>query len=144
MTNPSPIKSNKGIPTTQLAEPQENLSQDQFLGHLLHLEPKDVNLKFVFDHIRNYGICGAMLWVGAKVLAQAHKSPDAFSAFTELLAGSTLFALPWALFALNFAHGLVAVSKVQNVGRISKVLYIAVSLLLFSAAGKLMLFAKGL
>ena len=133
----------RGIPTAPVAEPQQHISEEQLLQHLLHLETRDVNLEFVFDHIRNYGICGAMLWIGGKVLAQAHNGTDLFGMTMEMLAGATLFALPWLLFALNFGHGVIAVSKLQDLSKISKVAYVLVSLLIFIAASKLMYFAKG-
>ncbi|MGA0609443.1 hypothetical protein [Caldimonas sp. KR1-144] len=128
--------------TELITESQDSLTQDQFLKHILHIEPKDVNLKFIFDHIRNYGICGAMLWAAVKVLTEAGSEPGILERTLTLAAGALLFALPWILFAANFAHGLVAAGKLQKTNRVNIVLYSVLCLVVFAAAGKLMLLAR--
>lgn len=121
-------------------------AEEDLLKHLLKIEAKDVNLKFIFDHIRNYGICGLMVGIGAHVLAHPDKT-SFLSAMLDLLAGAALFALPWGLFALNFFHGVLAFLALSNskdfndFNGFSKFWYLVIYLLLFFAATKLMLFA---
>lgn len=118
-------------------------NEEDFLKHLLKIEAKDVNLKFVFDHIRNYGICGLMLGIGIKVF----EHPDQVSALRamfDFLAGGLLIALPWGLFALNFYHGLLAFIAIRDAKEVNKYWYLAITILLFFAASKLMLYALNL
>lgn len=128
--------------TQQVSAPQDSISQDQFLGHVLHLEPKDVTLKFIFDHIRNYGICGAMLWASTKVLASASVQTHFISQLMALLGGSVLLALPWVLFAMNFGQGIMAAFKLQKSSKVSMVLYLGLSIALLAAASQFMMLAK--
>ena len=117
--------------------------EEDFLKHLLKIDPKDVNIKFIFDHIRNYGICGAMLYVSVKVLANPNKT-DVGTVMLDMLAGAVLFALPWFLFALNFVHGIAAFFSLRESKEVNKYLYLFFCFLLGLAAIKLMLFAKGI
>lgn len=128
--------------TTQLDKPAKTLTQEALLLHLLHLEPKDVNLKFVFDHIRNYTICGGMLWAGVKILATAGQELTDIGKMFSLLAGGVLFALPWLLFALNLLQGGVAAFRLQESKGMSFWVYISFYLLVFIAASKFMLVIK--
>ena len=118
-------------------------NEEDFLKLLLKIEAKDVNLKFVFDHIRNYGICGLMLGIGVKVLAHPDEA-NVLGAFFDYLAGGVLFALPWALFALNFFHGISAFFAIRDAKEVHKYWYLAVCLFLFFPAGKLMMYALNL
>lgn len=115
-------------------------TEEDFLKLLLKVEAKDVNLKFVFDHITNYGICGLMLGISVKVLAQPDKT-NFLAAMFDLLAGGLLFALPWCLFALNFFHGISAFFAIRESKEVNKYWYLAITLLLFFLAGKLMMYA---
>jgi hypothetical protein len=121
--------------------PQDAVTQEQILGHLLHVSPKDVTLKFVFDHIRNYGICGVMLLAGARVVREAIQSDNPIDYVTGLVAWGVLFALPWLLFALNFAHGIFAVAALQDLSKVRKWVYFVLSFLVFVAAGRFMISA---
>ena len=124
-------------------QPVNITNEEDFLKLLLKVEAKDVNLKFVFDHIRNYGICGLMLGIAVKVLAHPDKS-NVLGAFFNFLEGGLLFSLPWVLFALNFAHGISAFFAIRDAKEVNKYWYLAVSLLLFFSAGKLMMYALNL
>lgn len=124
-------------------QPVNITNEEDFLKLLLKVEAKDVNLKFVFDHIRNYGICGLMLGIGVKVLAHPDKS-SFLGVFFDLLAGGLLFSLPWVLFALNFFHGISAFFAIRDAKEVNKYWYLAVCLLLFFPAGKLMMYALNL
>ncbi len=127
-----------------MSQPSENITNEEdFLKLLLKVDAKDVNLKFVFDHIRNYGICGLMFGIDIKVLVHPDKA-NFLGAFFDLLAGSLLFSLPWILFVLNFVHGISAFFAIRSVKEVNKYWYLAVNLALFVAAGKLMMYAPNL
>jgi hypothetical protein len=124
-----------------MTQPPVNITtEEDFLKLLLKVEAKDVNLKFVFDHIKNYGICGLMLGIGVKVLAHPDKT-NFLGAFFDLLAGGVLFSLPWVLFALNFGHGILAFFAIRNAKEVNKYWYLAICISLFFPAGKLMMYA---
>lgn len=125
-------------PTNQLDEPQDSLNQDQALRHLLHLSPKDVTLKFVFDHIRNYAICGGMLYAGTRVVQLNSEHTNCIDYAWNLIAWSVLFALPWLLFALNFAHGVFAAFTLQKADKVRTWVYMIGALIIFIAASKFM------
>ncbi|MEF9672548.1 hypothetical protein QNM99_10615 [Pseudomonas sp. PCH446] len=62
----------KRFPTELFSAPQNKLELSKLILHLTHIETKDVTLKWVFDHVRNYVICGVLLWAGIN----AFKLPD--------------------------------------------------------------------
>jgi hypothetical protein len=115
-------------------------TEDDFLKLLFKVEPKDVNLKYIFDHIRNYAICGGMLGISVKVLAKPEGS-DFLAVMFHFLAGGILFSMPWILFALNFAHGIFAFCAIREAKEINPYVFVTITFLLFLAACKLMIFA---
>ena len=127
--------------TKQVTEPENELTEEAFLNHVLHLEAKDVNVKFLFDHVRNYGIAGATLFAATKILGHASATSNPLIQFWDFLSGGILFALPWALFALNLMNGIVAVARIQKVASISKWVFVLVFVVLALAGLRLMLFA---
>ena len=129
--------------TTQLHEPSDALTEDQALKHILHLEAKDVNLKFIFDNIRNYAICGALLWAAPKVLLATSTTAGFIEHSFSLVAYAVQISLPWLLFALNFGQLVLGFFKLQSPSKLNTFLYLLVTLSIFIAASKFMLFAKG-
>jgi hypothetical protein len=115
-------------------------SKEDFLKLLLKVEAKDVNLKFIFDHITNYGICGLMLGVGARVFGQSD-SGHVFRVFFDMLAGGLLFALGWGLFALNFVHAILAFFRLRDAKEVNRYWYLVTCFLLFLVASRLMIYA---
>lgn len=122
--------------------PQENLKEEQFINHIVHVVPKDVNVKFIFDHIRNYGIAGGMCWVGAKILKQVSCTPDCFVAWLDYIAGGSLLGLGVVLFFINVAHGIAAAAAVQDFKHVRKWPFTAVTLLIILIAVKLVWFGS--
>ena len=120
------------IRTSLLAEPQDALSSDTLLSHLMHVEAKDVTLKFVFDHIRNYAICGALMYGGVRAITLKVVLP--YTAAVQWLGGGLLIFAALLLFGLNFIHGITAFSKIRNLSTVSKVWYsVGIALLLVGA-----------
>ena len=129
--------------TTQFHEPSDALTEDRAFSHILHLDAKDVNLKFIFDNIRNYGICGAMLWAAPKVLLAASTTAGFIERSFSLVAYAVLISLPWLLFALNFGQLVLGFFKLQNPSKLNTFLYLLITLSILIAAIKFMLVAKG-
>jgi hypothetical protein len=72
------------------------------------LQVREVDMKWLFDHLRNYGIAGTLLYASRHVASR----PSAFFIphFNDF--ASAAFALiSIVLFLLNFAHGGVAYKK---------------------------------
>ncbi|QRK85224.1 hypothetical protein JN757_05470 [Pseudomonas granadensis] len=130
----------KGFPTKLLSEPQNKLNLNSLLLHLLHLETKDVTIKWVFDIIRNYVICGVVLWTG--VNAFKLQSSTVLDTIIHCVGGVVLIITAITLFTLNMTHGIIGFAKVRNLKTTSTVLYIIGSLLAFSAANILFTTAK--
>ena len=126
------MQRNTGIHTELITEPQDNLSSEKFLSHLMHVEAKDVTLKFAFDHVRNYIICGAILLAGLTTLKLRTAAPIHSVAF--VLGGTTLALSAVLLFFLNFIHGITAFSKIRNFSKVSKAWYVVVTFLLLMGA----------
>lgn len=121
-----------GIHTQLLTEPQDKLSSETLLPHLMHIEAKDVTLKYLFDHVRNYVICGALLIAGFKAVVL--KSTNFPGLFMHIAGGSTLVLTALALFGMNYMHGITAFSKIRNLSTVSKVGYIITTVFLFMGA----------
>ncbi|VVM71437.1 hypothetical protein [Pseudomonas fluorescens] len=137
---PAQTVEKKGFPTKLLAEPQNKLDLNSLILHLVHLETKDVTLKWIFDHIRNYVICGVVLWAGVK----AFKLPNVtfFDTFTHYAGGGVLLITALTLFSLNMLHGVVGFAKIRDLKTTSTVFYIIGTLLAFFAGNILFITAK--
>jgi|JI6StandDraft_1071083.scaffolds.fasta_scaffold84405_3 hypothetical protein len=122
--------------------PQDDLTEDKFVAHLLHLEPKDVNLKFVFDHLRNYGIAAGMAWAGVGIFSKVGGVAGFLDKTLDLIAAGSLLGLGVILFFLNFAHGVAAAAKLQKFEYVGKWSFTIVSFLIILIAVKLVFFAK--
>ena len=130
-------KPNIGIRTELITEPQDILTTDTIMNHLMHIEPKDVTLKFIFDHVRNYAICGVLFFAGFTNLNGKSQTLIVFS----FSGGIVLIFAAVALLGLNFIHGIIAFSKIRNIAKTSVVGYIITTFLLLMGAGSL-LFSK--
>lgn len=131
---------NKGFPTELITEPQEKLGLNKLVSHLLHVEPKDVTLKWVFDHVRNYIISGVVLWAGINAFKIPNKTY--IDTFTHSVGGLVLIGTAFVLFALNITHGLAGFSKLRNLNTVGKFSYIACAFLALFAAQILFITAK--
>jgi hypothetical protein len=67
-----------------------------------------VDLKWLFDHFRNYGIAGALMFASQHVLDKP--SASVIPHFNQF-ASVTFFMLSALLFLLNFIHGGIAYKK---------------------------------
>ena len=131
------VKRYTGITTTLLTEPHDDLTIEQILSHLMHVDPKDITLKFVFDHVRNYIICGALTLTGVKTLSL--KVSSFLEGLVHIIGGGTLILTAILLFSLNYLHGITAFSKIIHLTKMSKIWYAIATLLLLMGAGTLLL-----
>lgn len=140
LTAPSEQNESNGIPTKLVTTPQSKLTMNDLILHLMHLEAKDVTLKWVFDHVRNYVICGVALWAGIKAFNIPNET--LVDAITHRIGGCVLLATSLILFSLNMFHGVVGFSKIRDLNSLNKCFYIAGALLVFTAANILFITAK--
>ena len=126
-SSPTPQQRMWGIKTELITEPQDKLPFMVFVGHLLHTEAKDVTLKWVFDHVRNYIFCAAVMW--GSVRSFAFPAPTYIDSIIHFAGGVTLIGSSIVLFALNFIHGVVELSKLKNFRALGVVTYLCLSLL---------------
>ncbi|WP_419735640.1 hypothetical protein [Pseudomonas sp. COR18] len=131
---------NKGFPTELITEPQDKLSFNSLFLHLLHIDAKDFTLKWIFDHIRNYIICGVLFWSGLRAI----NSPKItyVDTISENVGGGVLVLSSLVLFAFNMLHGIVGVSKVRNLSTVGKFSYLIFCFLALFAAQVLYKTAK--
>jgi hypothetical protein len=135
------IGSDSGVPTQLITKPQDRLSMSRLMAHMLHCEAKDVTLKWMFDHVKNYLICGALLWVGTHELIK--HSPSVVEAVVAKAGSLVLMFSAFVLFALNICHGITGYSKIRNLGNVGKFAYLTAGLLVFFAAQVLLTSSKG-
>jgi hypothetical protein len=106
-------------------------NEHSVLMHLITIEKKDINLKFVFDHIRNYLICSTILASGLFVFKNGTMLiPFPWARWVE---GGLLITIFIVLMALNLSQGAYAAKKL----RVPKVIYFLTILILLSSAHEL-------
>lgn len=94
------------------------------------LEPEKVDLKFLFDHVRNYGIAGSILAVAVLVSARGTQ----YATILPARAVISLFGfLGITLMMLNFIQGVYALKAVLRMERHGRWLALFWLLLLISA-----------
>jgi hypothetical protein len=98
-----------------------------FSEQMFKVDPKSVDLKFIFDHFRNYLICGALVF-GSNALEKS----ESFMSFPHFNTAASwlLLIVGFVLFSLNFTHGLFALKAVSK-HRINDWIYAVVTVLLF-------------
>lgn len=103
---------------------------DDALKHLLALEPNDIRLKWVFDHVRNYALAATVLVAGFYLFkngAIVSQLPGAGVVF-----GSIFLAIGFLLLILNLVQPIWAMAQ-QKVRMIP---YMVISLIIFLGASE--------
>ncbi|KAF7962798.1 hypothetical protein AWV80_17525 [Cupriavidus sp. UYMU48A] len=78
------------------------------------LAPEKFDVKFIFDHVRNYGIAGGVLLAGKTVAAHG----PAFATFLPAgLVGGIIQLVGASLMTLNFAHGFGGLLMLKESGK---------------------------
>ena len=100
----------------QIKSPQEKLTFNMLRKHLLHIETKDINVKFIFDLFKNFLVCSALLWGGMNVLSSTNQLP---SNIFVCVGGVALIIISLVLCVLNVNYGLEAYSKLRKIESVS-------------------------
>lgn len=104
---------------------------DDALKHLLLLEPSEIRLKWVFDHVRNYALASAVMVAGFYLFkhgAVVSSWPGAGYVFGTLLLLTGFFLL-----ILNMVQPIWAMAK----HKVRMLPYMIVSLIIFFGASEL-------
>lgn len=104
---------------------------DEALKHLLALEPHEIRLKWVFDHVRNYALAATVMIAGSYLFkhgAVVSSWPGAGHVF-----GILLFLSGFLLFVLNMVQPIWAMAK----HKIRMLPYMIVSFIIFFGASEL-------
>ncbi|MBF6647750.1 hypothetical protein [Methylobacter sp. BlB1] len=75
--------------------------------------PKDVNLKFVFDNLRNYGIAAFLFYTGILILKNGTSSTLLSFPYAAGITSGIVMASALVLAVLNFLQGIVAMVVVR-------------------------------
>ncbi|ENU4057335.1 TPA: hypothetical protein PPD39_003728 [Acinetobacter baumannii] len=96
-----------------MTENKGNLSGESssILKKLIDMNPEDINLKYIFDHIRNYGIASTMMIAGLYLW----KHPE--SAFGMIL----IFSEIWSLLLILLGLFLNVLNLTQVIWVLAKV-----------------------
>lgn len=110
--------------------PEQKTKLNQFLDHILHINEKDLNLKFIFDHIRNYGIAASVVAIGLFLI----KHGTSYTVFPKsgIIFGIALITFGFILLILNLMQPIWAM--VQH--KIKMLPYLIMSLLFFLTANE--------
>jgi hypothetical protein len=74
----------------------------------IEVSDQDINLKFLFDHLRNYIICGAVIFAAAQLMF-GEKTISGIPYF-GIVSGFILFIISYVFFWLNIFQGMHAAS----------------------------------
>lgn len=138
----APDQIDRGFPTEILKQPMRRMSFEKLFSHLLHLETKDVTLKWIFDVVRNFIITGVLCLVGIKGFKIENYTY--IDAVMNAAGGVFLIALSIFLFVFNFIHIVVGFSKVRSLSAIGMITYFLIFMLIFFAGNLLFITAKQL
>jgi hypothetical protein len=110
---------------------QDSEKKESLLMQFISVKKSEVNLKFLFDHIRNYLICGTILASGLYVIRNGTVLiPFEWAKWIE---GGLLIAIFILLMALNLAQGSYAAKLL----RAPPILYYMSIILLLASAHEL-------
>ena len=107
-------------------------TSERFLRHILEVDPQKVDLKFIFDHVRNYGIAATVMLVGIYLGKHPETSMSFIPSF-DIFWAIFLICLGFLLNILNFVQAVLILAKLK----LHIAVYFAFSLLLFFITSKL-------
>jgi hypothetical protein len=103
---------------------------DLYLEHLLHVDEKDLRLKFIFDHVRNYGIAASVMAAGFFLIKHGPSVSDLLG--SGVVFGTMLLISGFLLLVFNIIQP-VWVMVIQKVNMIP---YMIISIILFLGASE--------
>jgi ABC-type multidrug transport system fused ATPase/permease subunit len=104
---------------------------DNIIKHLLYIEEKDLRLKFIFDHVRNYGISASVMVAGFYLFANGAVVNDFPGA--GIVFGSLLLFSGFLLMVFNLMQPIWAMVQYK----LKMLPYMISSIVLFLAASEL-------
>lgn len=107
-------------------------TSERFLRHILEVDPQKIDLKFIFDHIRNYGIAATVMIAGAFLARHPEASTGLIPSFDPF----------WSIFLIFIGFLLNILNLVQAIWILTKLklhilVYVVFSILLFMATSTL-------
>ncbi|NVK37962.1 MAG: hypothetical protein HWE18_08565 [Gammaproteobacteria bacterium] len=104
---------------------------DDFIKHLLHIEEKDLRLKFIFDHVRNYRISASVMIAGFYLFA--YRAVVNNFTGSGIVFGSLLLLFGFLLMVFNLIQPIWAMVQYK----VKMLSYMISSIVLFLAASEL-------
>lgn len=104
---------------------------DNMLKHVLHLDEKDLRLKFFFDHVRNYGISATVIVAGFYLISNGSIVSNIPGA--GIVLGSLLLLSGFLLMIFNLLHPIWAMVQFK----VKMLPYMVISIILFLSACEL-------
>lgn len=88
------------------------------MDNFIKVELKDINLKFVFDNLRNYGIAAIFFYTGALIFKNGASSTLLDFPYAGGTVGTIVMVTALILAVLNFIQGILAILKVKKLSLI--------------------------
>ncbi|MDV7445821.1 hypothetical protein R4534_00590 [Acinetobacter baumannii] len=107
-------------------------TSERLLRHILEYDPKKVDLKFIFDHVRNYGIAATVMLLGI-YLAKHPETSITFIPSFDILWAVLLICIGFLLNILNLVQAILILAKLK----LNIIIYFIFSFLLFFITSKL-------
>ncbi|WP_335975503.1 hypothetical protein [Acinetobacter calcoaceticus] len=107
-------------------------TSERFLRHILAYDPQKVDLKFIFDHVRNYGIAATVMLLGIYLAKHPETSITLIPSF-DILWAILLICIGFLLNILNLVQAILILAKLK----LHIAIYFIFSLLLFFITSKL-------
>lgn len=107
-------------------------TSERLLRHILEYDPKKVDLKFIFDHVRNYGIAATVMLLGIYLAKNPETSITLIPSF-DILWAVLLICIGFLLNILNLVQAILILAKLK----LNIIIYFIFSFLLFFITSKL-------
>ncbi|WP_426453930.1 hypothetical protein ACPF64_13725 [Acinetobacter sp. KB005] len=107
-------------------------TSERLLRHILEYDPQKVDLKFIFDHVRNYGIAATVMLLGIYLAKHPETSITLIPSF-DILWAILLICIGFLLNILNLVQAILILAKLK----LNIVIYFVFSFLLFFITSKL-------
>jgi hypothetical protein len=107
-------------------------TSERLLRHILEYDPKKVDLKFIFDHVRNYGIAATVMLLGIYLAKHPETSITLIPSF-DIFWAILLICIGFLLNILNLVQAILILAKLK----LNIVIYFVFSFLLFFITSKL-------
>ncbi len=123
-------------------------NSESLMRQILYFDPKKVDLKFIFDHVRNYGIAATVMVTGVYLAKNpvtsssfvpsnissnfVHHTANSFIPNFDIIIAAFLICFGFALNVLNLLQAVLVLAKLK----MNMMIYFLFSLLLFSITGK--------